>query len=156
LLLRLDFFGAASAAGVAAGVLAAAAAFLLLRLDFFAGAASPAAAGAAAASAAAAFLLFFFDLVVALSVWVAVSFVRCVSFLFLLAHAGVVARLSARPAPRPCEQFDCGMVSSRSSSSFSFSMRCPADLPQSTGVGDKVSCEQASRRGPTNKSAHCF
>jgi len=40
---------------------------------FLAGVASAVAAGAAAASAAAAFLLFFFDLVVVLSVWVAVA-----------------------------------------------------------------------------------
>jgi hypothetical protein len=69
-----------------------------LRLDFFAGAASPAAAGAAAASAAAAFLLFFFDLVVVLSVWVAVVSSAASVFFFFLAHAGVAARLSAKPS----------------------------------------------------------
>jgi hypothetical protein len=69
-----------------------------LRLDFFAGAASPAAAGAAAASAAAAFLLFFFDLVVVLSVWVAVASSAASAFFFFLAHAGVAARLSAKPS----------------------------------------------------------
>ena len=96
------------------------------------------------------------DLVVALSVWVAAASSAASAFFFFLAHAGVAARLSARPSTAAHAN---NLIVNGFISEFLFIFILDAvsrGLPQAQAWATKSPCEQASRRGPTNKSASLF